>query len=99
MVTIRYIIKKDDGTVVENTMNGLGISYLHGSGVLLREFEENMIGLKAGESKQIAIRNKGMDDIKIEVKVDAIRLPTNQESGYRFHDRSNNRVCGLDCIC
>ena len=95
MVTIRYVIKKDDGTVVENTMNGRGISYLHGTGVLMPEFEENMIGLRAGESKQIAIRNKGMDDIKIEVQVDSIRPPTEEESGFRFHDR----VCGPDCVC
>jgi len=54
-VKIHYIAKLQDGRIVENTHNDEPQSFKIGQHVLLPVLEDNLIGLKKGDKKEITI--------------------------------------------
>jgi FKBP-type peptidyl-prolyl cis-trans isomerase 2 len=54
-VKIHYVAKFQDGRIVENTYNDEAQSFKIGQHVLLPVLEDNLIGLKKGDKKEITI--------------------------------------------
>ena len=54
-VKIHYVAKLQDGRIVENTYNDGTQSFKIGQHVLLPVLEDNLIGLKKGDKKEITI--------------------------------------------
>ncbi len=55
VVTLRYVMKDNQGEVMEDTMNNSPVQYLHGSGIMLPSLESSLEGLTAGEQKSLRL--------------------------------------------
>ncbi|MCB9034335.1 MAG: peptidylprolyl isomerase [Chitinophagales bacterium] len=74
VVSVNYELKvdKDGEMVVADKSNGNPLVFLHGAGMLLPEFEQNLLGKKVGDSVSFAINPEngyGVQDEKNIVKI------------------------------
>jgi FKBP-type peptidyl-prolyl cis-trans isomerase SlyD len=84
VVSIRYKMTNSKGEVLENTLEGEPINYIHGKGNILPALEAELNGLKKGDCKTILIsKEKGYnetdDEFIVEVIIDEIRQATELE--------------------
>ena len=84
VVSIRFKMTNSKGEVLENTLEGPPIHYIHGKGNILPALEAELNGLKKGDFKTIHIsKEKGYDETDdefiVEVIIDEIRQATEQE--------------------
>ncbi|HAS04309.1 MAG TPA: peptidylprolyl isomerase [Dehalococcoidia bacterium] len=54
-VRVDYTLSLSDGTVYQTTVGNQPLEFIIGKGSMLADFEEAVIGMKAGESKTITI--------------------------------------------
>jgi FKBP-type peptidyl-prolyl cis-trans isomerase 2 len=54
-VQVDYTLMLSDGSVYETSVGGTPLEFVIGAGTLLPDFEEAVIGMKVGESKNISI--------------------------------------------
>ena len=74
VVSVNYELKvdKDGEMVVADKSNGNPLVFIHGAGMLLPEFEQNLLGKKVGDSVSFAINPEngyGVQDEKNIVKI------------------------------
>jgi FKBP-type peptidyl-prolyl cis-trans isomerase SlyD len=94
IVSLRYIMKNNQGEEIENTIGGPSIRYLHGSGNMLPQLEELLTGLKAGDKKSVAIQIP--DTFSFDIEIDDVRMATADEIQSGKPAKEN---CGPDCCC
>ena len=105
VVSIRYKMTNTRGEVLENTMEGQPIQYIHGRGNILPALEAELNGLKAGECKTILISkekgyNEADDEFIVEVIIDEIRQATGQELKEGLLQFKQPTIhCGSGCVC
>jgi FKBP-type peptidyl-prolyl cis-trans isomerase SlyD len=105
VVTIRYKMTNSQGEVLENTMDGAPINYLHGAGSILPSLEADLTGLTAGDERSIFLSKDQAhaqmeDDFYIEVVIDGVRLATGEELQKGSPVQSNSQQdCGPGCCC
>lgn len=104
VVSIRYIMKNSKGEVLEDTMDGEPVRYLHGAGGILPSLEADLIGLQAGEERALLISNEqgyaGVDDTySFRVIVEDVRLATEEELKMGGPLPVGKNACGSDCCC
>jgi FKBP-type peptidyl-prolyl cis-trans isomerase SlyD len=104
MVSIRYKMKNDKGEVLENTMEGAPVTYLHGVGSIYPGLEAKLHELKVGDAKTFWISDEQTETgvgkgYLMEVVVDEIRFPTEEELKYGFPRQEDEDSCGPACCC
>jgi FKBP-type peptidyl-prolyl cis-trans isomerase SlyD len=103
IVAIRYSMQNSKGEVLENILEGSPVEYLHGSGHLLPELEDDLVGLRAGDKKQVFVSSKSYtevdDDFSFDIIVDSVRLATEEEIKMGRPMESVEEECGPECIC
>ena len=97
VVTIRYIIKDNRGEVMEDTMNGSPVQYLHGSGFILSSLESVLEGLAAGTEKSFSVHEKQWKNpLQFDVVIDEVREATAEEME---KGQPVKKDCGPECCC
>jgi len=105
VVSIRYKMTNSNGEVLENTMEGAPIHYIHGGVNILPALEAELNGLKKGDCKTILIsKEKGYDETDdefiVEVIIDEIRQATAQELKEGLLQVTRPTIdCHVGCQC
>ena len=102
VVSMRYVMKRSQGLVLENTMNGLPASYLHGAAGILSLLQEQLEGLKAGNKKTVflpATAGLTAEDFVFEVIIDQVRTALKEEIMLGYPVQANVQACEADCDC
>lgn len=100
LVSIRYIMKNSKGDILENTMEGEPVRYLHGSGEILPALEAELVGLKSGDKKSIALsRKNGFTDIEEPFHFEVLVVDVQSFSDKVSDKSSENMDCGPGCCC
>ncbi len=102
IVSIRYIMKDAEDSVLENTMNADPVSYLHGAAGIHPLLQLQLEGLKAGDKKKIyLLKESGLTggDLSFEVVIDEVRLAMKEEILLGYPVTMDVRKCETDCIC
>ena len=97
VVSLRYIMKNQDGVELENTFSGSAVQYLHGSGKILPQLETLLTGLKTGDKKEITIEIP--DTFHFAVRIDDIRMATPEEIQAGNPIAITDNACGPGCCC
>jgi len=96
VVSLRYVMKDDEGSIIGDSMQGLPIEYLHGSGNILPSLEALLEGLEPETEKSFTVHDPQMNKpLHFEVAIDNIRIATNEE----IEKRRVLKDCGPDCCC
>ena len=97
VVSLRFVMKTNDGEVIEDTMDGKPVEYLHGGGNILPSLESVLEGLPEGTQKSFIINDEQLTySLHFNVVIDEIREATTEEikSG-----KPGKKECGPDCCC
>ena len=97
IVSLRYVMKGNNGEIIEDTMNGKAVEYLHGGGNILPSLESVLEGLPVGTQKSFTVLDEQLTDpLHFDVVIDEIREATTEEikSG-----KSGKEECGPGCCC
>ncbi len=81
-VTAHYTGKFDDGTVFDSSEGREPLSFVVGSGKVIKGFDDAVIGMSVGESKTFTVLAKdayGERDPTYVQKIERSRLPADQE--------------------
>ena len=54
-VSIEYTLKLDDGSVADSNVGGDALTYQQGASQILPALEKELLGMKVGDSKQVAL--------------------------------------------
>jgi len=103
VVTLRHLMQNSKGEVLENSMNGPAISYIHGEGKILPGLEAQLEGLCEGERKYIRLHKAeylGLDDdFNLQVVIDHVRPASTEELAFGIVQPAGEAGCGQDCNC
>ncbi|MCW3091962.1 MAG: hypothetical protein JWP81_3031 [Ferruginibacter sp.] len=102
VVSIRYIMKNAKDEILENTVDSVAVYYLHGSGGILPQLQEQLEGLKTGDRKLVSLNtSSGLtgEDFIFEVIIDEVRAATNEEVLLGYALAVSPTQCGGDCDC
>ena len=58
VVAIDYVLKDDDGQVLDSSEGRAPLSYLHGTGAIIPGLEQELDGRQAGDQLQVAVTAK-----------------------------------------
>ena len=102
VVSFRYIMRDGIGNVLEDTSSGVPTRYLHGTVSILPFLQDQMEGLKQGDSKKvILLQSSGHShaDYFFDVVIESVRQANENELmlGYPLEDIPDD--CGDDCEC
>ena len=86
VVQVHYTLKLADGTIAQSTMGGVPIEFTLGAGDLIAGFDKAVLGMKAGESKTVAIPaaeayGPHRDELVMEIPRDRLAAGVNPEVG------------------
>ncbi len=96
VVSLRYVMKDDDGEIIDNTMQGSPIEYLHGGGNILPSLEALLEGLETGTEKAFTVHDAQLNKpIHFEIHIENIRTATDEE----IEKRRVLKDCGPGCCC
>jgi hypothetical protein len=102
VVSIRYIMKSDKDEVLENTLQGEPVSYLHGGTGILTILQQQLEGLKMGDKKTVHLQAEaGLTDHSFifEVVVDDVRAASKEEMLLGYPVQLPIVICEADCDC
>jgi len=102
IVSIRYIMKNSKEEVLENTMNGIPVSYLHGSSGIQQLLQEQLEGLKRGDKKIVYLpASSGLtsEDFVFEVIIDEVSIASEEEIMLGYPVKPVVQKCEADCDC
>ena len=97
VVSMRYVMKNAQGDVLENTMDGGPVKYIHGVGTILPQLEERLAGLSAGDAKEISFTDNESQSYHFDVLIDEVRNATAEEIQSRIPMKEED--CGPGCSC
>jgi FKBP-type peptidyl-prolyl cis-trans isomerase SlyD len=102
VVSLRFVMKNNDGDIIEDIMNQAPVDYLHGSGNILPGIEAAVEGLKVGDKKLIVFKKaeSSGENYQMDVVIDNIRTATPSElkSG-KPEPMPKDEACGPGCCC
>jgi FKBP-type peptidyl-prolyl cis-trans isomerase SlyD len=102
VVSMRYVMKDSNGTVLENIFGAQPVSYLHGATGILALLQEQLTGMKAGDKKTVYLEAKsGLigEDFTFEVVIDNVRPARREEILLGYPVQSAAAACDADCEC
>ncbi len=104
VVSLRYCMKNSQAEIVDNILQAKPVEYLHGSGYILPALEQELTGLRAGDTKQVVINSETsilLDaSFYFDVEIDSVRPATQDEMEKGKPARPvAQEECGPDCIC
>jgi hypothetical protein len=102
VVSIRYIMKNEEGEVLENTLQGEPVAYLHGGAGILEILQQQLEGLKMGDKKIVHLHAEaGLTDHSFifEVVVDDVRAASKEEMLLGYPVQLPIVICEADCDC
>ena len=90
VVAVRYILKDDQGNLLDSNTDGEPLSYIHGTGMLLAGVESALVGKTAGEETEVSLTAEdgyGVRDESLVTTVPREKLAAldKEELGTRFH--------------
>lgn len=97
IVSLRYVMKGNSGEIIEDTMNGKSVEYLHGGGNVLPSLESVLEGLPVGTQESFTVHDEQLTHpLHFVVVIDEIREATTEEikSG-----KPGKEGCGPGCCC
>lgn len=88
-VKVNYTGKLADGTVFDSSDGGEPLAFAVGSGQVIQGFDEAVIGMKVGESKDVVIPvekayGERQDEMIIQAPIDQVPPDLNPELGMRL---------------
>lgn len=88
-VKVHYTGKLADGTVFDSSDGGEPLAFAVGSGQVIQGFDEAIIGMKVGESKEVVIPvekayGERNDEMVIQAPIDQVPPDLNPEVGMRL---------------
>lgn len=104
LVAIRFRMTNSQGDVLEDTLTGEPVRYIHGAGTILPKLETELLGCQAGDRRNIYLDKDpalGLDeDFRLDVVIDSVRLATEAElqAGGQVQSTKPNE-CGPGCCC
>lgn len=100
VVSLRFVMKNQNGDIMENTMDQPPVEYLHGAGNILPALELGVEGLQAGDKRSIVFKMDAVsDDYQIDMVIDAIRPATLAELKAGKPEQKPTGACGPGCCC
>ncbi len=102
IVSLRYIMKNSQGSILENTMNKSPVSYLQGSSAIQPLLQTQLEGLKAGDKKKVYLNAESgltSEDFIFEVIIDEVRTALNEELLLGYPVKMDVEKCESDCDC
>ncbi len=102
VVSMRYVMRNAGGDELENTMNSMPVSYLHGTTAILAMLQEQLLGLQAGDKKTVLLNAAagGTDeDFTFEIIIDQVRVALQEEIRLGYPVQVNVQPCDADCGC
>ncbi|MDB5087439.1 MAG: FKBP-type peptidylprolyl isomerase [Mucilaginibacter sp.] len=101
VVSLRFVMKNNNGDVIEDIMNQAPVDYLHGSGNISPALEAAVEGLKVGDKKLIVFKKaeSSGENYQMNVVVDNIRLATPSELKSGKPEPPKDETCGPGCCC
>ncbi|MEO5892156.1 MAG: hypothetical protein ABIQ31_18055 [Ferruginibacter sp.] len=102
IVSIRYIMKNNEGEILENTLDGDPVSYLQGSPGIQPLLQAQLTGLKKGDRKTVylnAVTGLTDKDFVFEVIIDDVREALKEELLLGYPVQVNVVKCEPDCDC
>ncbi len=101
VVSLRYVMRNQDGVILENTMEGMPATYIQGSSGILPMLQQPLEGLKAGDRKKLSLPNSvtGSGDLYFEVIIDHLRESLPEELMLGYPVLLNEKKCEEDCDC
>ncbi len=102
VASIRYIMKNSKNVILENTMNGSPVSYLHGSPGIQPALQAQLEGLKAGDKKVVQLKaEQGLsdEDFIFDIIIDDAREALKEEVVQGYPLKVNVSKCGPGCDC
>lgn len=97
VVSLRYVMKNNNGEIIEDTIDSKPIEYLHGGGNILPSLESVLEGLPAGTHKSFTLQDEKLNDpLHFDVIVDGVREATTEEIN---SGRPGKKECGPGCCC
>lgn len=102
IVSLRYTMSNSKGEVLENTMTGNPISYLHGSAGIQILLQTQLEGLKRGDTKTVYLpASSGLttEDFIFDVIVDDVSIASEEEILLGYPVKPTVQKCEADCDC
>ena len=101
VVSMRYIMRNAGGEELENTMNRMPVSYLHGGAGILTVLQQQLKGLQAGDKKIVLLKKAGgtSEDYLFEVIIDGVRNALPEEILLGYPVQAAVQPCEADCSC
>ncbi len=102
VVAIRYIMKNSQDEILEDTMAGSPVNYLHGSETILPLLQLQLNGLKPGNKKIVTLpATSGLtdEDFIFDVIIDDVRAAMDEEIMLGYPVKLNLQRCEADCDC
>jgi FKBP-type peptidyl-prolyl cis-trans isomerase SlyD len=97
IVSLRYVMKGNNGEIIEDTMNGKAVEYLHGGGHILQSLESVLEGLAVGTQKSFTVHDEELTHpLHFDVVIDEIREATAEEMKSA---KAGKGECGPGCCC
>jgi FKBP-type peptidyl-prolyl cis-trans isomerase 2 len=80
VVYLKYIIKSDDGEIMEDHTSIDPVAYVHGSGSMLTSLEAELVGLTAGDDKSFVLTDEQFTGtLHFDVFINNVRAATQDE--------------------
>lgn len=102
VVALRYVMKDQGGLIMEDTMRGPAVEYVHGIGAILPQLEKRLTGLACGDQTSFAFEDDTAGNIHFDVIIDSIREANENElsTGKPISVlQKEQESCGPDCCC
>jgi hypothetical protein len=102
VVSIRYIMKNEQGEVLEDTMQGEPVAYLHGGAGILEILQQQLQGLKRGDKKEVYLSAEtALSECSFifEVIVDDVRTASKEEMLLGYPVQLLVAACDANCDC
>lgn len=102
IVSLRYIMKNSQGSILENTMSKNPVSYLQGSSGIQPLLQAQLEGLKTGDKKTVYLNAESglaSEDFIFEVIIDEVRTALKEELLLGYPVKINTEKCEADCDC
>ena len=102
VAAFRYIMRNGKEEVLENTLEGMATTYLHGSNGIQEHLQSQLEGLKVGDKKMVYLsKSSGLtaDDFTFEVIIDQVREALPEELVLGYPVQLDSLKCEDDCDC
>lgn len=104
VISIHYKMRSATGEILEETVDGYPIDYIHGGGKILIELESQLSGMREGDHRTVIIPDETRSDgsengLSMEVRIEKIRLATEEELTYGLSIYQEQSNCGLPGCC